>query len=323
MASSRSVGTRRRWRSALTARRCSWPTARGWALDPMCRLGKPIPGTFTNRRRSITSAGRWTALCPSSLGRTRRKWRPIRNKSGAIRHTRRRPCGGGAGGARGRLAGNGDTNLVMFGEDVAPNHHRLAREYVLLDNLYCNGEVSVDGHSWCDAAIATDYNERSWIQSYSRHGTLPGNREMGVPSAGFLWDQCRRAGLSYRSYGEASFLIPSQNRGRWRGGRDMNRVDDWVADLHEAEKTGSLQAFMVMSLGEDHTSGTTPGRPTPDAAVGSNDVALGKIVAAASRSRFWKQMAIFVIEDDAQNGPDHVDAHRTCGLVISPWCKRG
>jgi hypothetical protein len=99
-------------------------------------------------------------------------------------------------------------------------------------------------------------------------------------------------------------------------------VDDWIADLHEAERTGELPRLTIMSLGEDHTSGTTPGRPTPDAAVASNDVALGKIVAAASRSRFWREMAIFVIEDDAQNGPDHVDAHRTAGLVISPWCRR-
>jgi YVTN family beta-propeller protein len=224
--------------------------------------------------------------------------------------------------ASGRPAGNGDPRLVMFGEDVAPNHHHLARDYVLLDNLYCNGEVSVDGHSWCDAAIATDYNERSWIQDYSKHGKLPGNRDMGEPSAGFLWDLCRRAGLSFRSYGEASFLIPSENRGRWRGQRDMDRADDWIAEFHEAERSGTLPRLTIMSLGEDHTSGTTPGRPTPEAAVASNDVALGKIVAAASRSRFWREMAIFVIEDDAQNGPDHVDAHRTAGLVISPWCRR-
>src|SRR5438067_1683865 len=222
----------------------------------------------------------------------------------------------------GQPLGNGDPHLVMFGEDVTPNHHALARDYVVLDNLYCNGEVSVDGHSWCDAAIATDFNERSWIQSYSGHGTLPGNHEMGSPTAGFLWDLCRRAGLSYRSYGEASFLIPSENRGRWRGRRDLERVDDWIADLHTAEGTGELPRLTIMSLGEDHTSGTRPGRPTPDAAVASNDVALGKIVAAASRSRFWREMAIFVIEDDAQNGPDHVDAHRTAGLVISPWCRR-
>jgi len=224
--------------------------------------------------------------------------------------------------ARGRRVGNGDPNLVMFGENVAPNHHQLARDYVLLDNLYCNGEVSVDGHSWCDAAIATDYNQRRWLMSYSQHGTLPGNEEMEVPTAGYLWDLCKRHGVPFKNYGEGSARVPVANRGTWPPGRDMNRVDGWIQDLRRAEQTGDLPRFMIMSLGEDHTQGTTPGRPTPDAAVASNDIGLGKIVEAATRSRFWKEMAIFVIEDDAQNGPDHVDAHRTVGLVISPYVKR-
>ena len=225
--------------------------------------------------------------------------------------------------AQGKPAGNGDSNLVMYGEAVTPNHHQLARDYVLLDNLYCNGEVSVDGHSWCDAAIATDYNQRSWILSYSRHGKLFGNEEMEVPAAGYLWDLCRRHGVSYRNYGEGARRVPSANRGRWSGGRDMDRVQGWIEDLQEAEKTGVLPRFTIMSLGENHTHGTTPGAFTPDACVGSNDLGLGRLVEAATRSRFWKEMAIFVIEDDAQNGPDHVDAHRTDGLVISPYCKRG
>jgi len=225
--------------------------------------------------------------------------------------------------AKGRPAGNGDPHLVMFGENVAPNHHQLARDYVLLDNLYCNGEVSVDGHSWCDAAIATDFNQRSWIMSYSRHGRLPGNEEMENPAAGYLWDLCQRHGISYKNYGEGAQRVATINRGTWTGDRDMDKVQHWINDLHAAEKTGVLPRFTIMSLGEDHTRGTTPGAFTPDASVASNDIGLGKIVAAATRSRFWREMAIFVIEDDAQNGPDHVDAHRTVGFVISPWCKRG
>jgi hypothetical protein len=225
--------------------------------------------------------------------------------------------------ARGELVGNGDTNLVMYGENVTPNHHQLARDYVLLDNLYCNGEVSVDGHSWCDAAIATDYNQRSWILSYSRHGKLPGNYEMELPAAGYLWDLCQRYGVSFKTYGEGSRRVPSSNRGSWGDGRDMDRVKNWVEDLQEAEKTGVLPRFMIMSLGEDHTTGTKPDTFKPDACVASNDLGLGRIVEAASHSRFWKEMAIFAIEDDAQNGPDHVDAHRTVGLVISPYCRRG
>jgi len=225
--------------------------------------------------------------------------------------------------AKGRPAGNGDPKLVMFGEDVTPNHHQLAREYVLLDNLYCNGEVSVDGHSWCDAAIATDFNQRSWIMSYSKHGRLPGNEEMENPAAGYLWDLCQRHGVSYKNYGEGAQRVASINRGKWTGERDMERVQCWIDDLHTAEQTGVLPRFTIMSLGENHTRGTTPGAFTPDACVASNDIGLGKIVEAATRSRFWKEMVIFVIEDDAQNGPDHVDAHRTVGFVISPYCKRG
>jgi YVTN family beta-propeller protein len=225
--------------------------------------------------------------------------------------------------SQGKPAGNGDSNLTIYGESVTPNHHRIAREYVLLDNLYCNGEVSVDGHSWCDAAIATDYNQRSWILSYSGHGKLPGNEEMENPAAGFLWDQCRRHGVSFKNYGEGAQRVPSANRGEWTGERDMDRVKWWIEDLNKAERTGVLPRFTIMSLGENHTRGTTPGAFTPDACVASNDIGLGRIVEAATRSRFWKEMAIFVIEDDAQNGPDHVDAHRTIGFVISPYCKRG
>lgn len=224
--------------------------------------------------------------------------------------------------AHGNHIGNGDPNLAIYGEAVSPNHHQLARDYVLLDNLYCNSEVSVDGHSWCDAAMATDFNQRSWIISYSQHGHLPGNEEMSAPSAGYLWDLCRRHGVSYKTYGEGSRLVPSSDRGRWTGARDMDKVKWWIQDLQAAEKTGELPQFMIMSLGEDHTRGTAPGAFTPDASVASNDLGLARLVEAASKSRFWNEMAIFVIEDDAQNGPDHVDAHRTAGLVISPYCKQ-
>jgi hypothetical protein len=145
---------------------------------------------------------------------------------------------------------------------------------------------------------------------------------METPAAGYLWDMCRRSGLTFKNYGEGSQRVPSVNRGKWSGTRDTERVENWIADLQQAEETGDLPAFTIMSLGENHTFGTTPGKNTPDACVASNDLALGRIVAAASRSKFWKEMAIFVIEDDAQNGPDHVDAHRTVGFVISPFTCR-
>ena len=229
--------------------------------------------------------------------------------------------------AQGKPIGNGEPKLTMYGEKVTPNHHQLAREYALLDNLYCNSEVSVDGHSWTDAAMATDFNQRSWIMSYSGHGKLFGNDEMETPANGYLWDLCSRHGLSYRNYGEGAQRVPSANRGNWKallkGARDMELAQNWIDDLHAAEKNGGLPRFTIMSLGEDHTNGTTPGSYTPEACVGSNDLGLARIIEAASRSKFWKEMAIFVIEDDTQNGPDHLDAHRTVGFVVSPYCKRG
>jgi len=142
-----------------------------------------------------------------------------------------------------------------------------------------------------------------------------------------LWDLCRRHGVTYRNYGEGSGHVPSTSRGKWVGGfgmRDMEKAKFWINDLHAAERgEQELPQFTIMSLGENHTQGTTPGAFTPSAEVASNDVAVAKIVEAATHSKFWNEMAIFIIEDDAQNGPDHVDAHRTAGLVISPYCKRG
>jgi hypothetical protein len=129
--------------------------------------------------------------------------------------------------------------------------------------------------------------------------------------------------VTFKTYGEMAHLVPNANRGTWAGGRDKDRVSGWIDDLHRAEETGDLPQFTIMSLGENHTHGTTPGDFTPQACVASNDIGLARIVEAASKSKFWEHMAIFVIEDDAQNGPDHVDSHRTVGLVISPWVKRG
>ena len=225
--------------------------------------------------------------------------------------------------AAGKHIGNGDEHIVLFGEAITPNQHALARQYVLFDNLYCNSEVSVDGHAWCDAAISTDFNQKNWITSYTKHGHLPGNADTEATSAGFLWDSCRRNNVTFKCYGEGSWAVPSKNRGTWKGTRDPEKVTGWIKDLNAAEASGELPAFMIMSLGENHTKGTQVGANTPQACVASNDQAVGMIVEAFSKSKFWKESAIFIIEDDAQNGPDHVDAHRTAGLVISPYVKRG
>jgi YVTN family beta-propeller protein len=243
--------------------------------------------------------------------------------------------------------GNGDPSLVMFGRDVTPNHHKLAEEFVLLDNLYCNGHVSADGHPWSTMAYNTDYIARNWALTYSGRAGVQDDEDGDLSNApsGYLWDACARAGLSYRSYGEygrrvserdgsiriegavpglIGHMSPGFGAPRPGGGRtrDPERAETFIRELADFEKNNNLPRLMVMSLGEDHTTGTRPGTYTPRACVASNDVALGRIVEAISHSKCWSEIAIFVIEDDAQNGPDHVDAHRTVGLVISPYTKR-
>ncbi len=232
--------------------------------------------------------------------------------------------------ASGKAIGNGDPNLCLFGEDVTPNHHALARDFVLLDNLYANGEVSVDGHLWSNGAYVPDAVQRTWPSQYGSKGAPPINTgDFGDPLAetpnGRIWDLCDRAKLSYKTY---YYHVDKHRSDAWSkarkaGTRDYDLADIYVKDVAQWEKSGEMPRFMVMALSEDHTKGTRPGTFTPKASVASNDLGLGKIVEACSKSRFWKEMAIFVIEDDAQNGPDHVDAHRTVALAISPYTRRG
>jgi YVTN family beta-propeller protein len=240
--------------------------------------------------------------------------------------------------------GNGDSTLCLFPEDVTPNHHALAREFVLFDNLYADAEVSADGHEWSMAAYATDYVEKTWPGLYGgKGGTYPaeGQKEIAAPASGYIWDLCRRKGISYRSYGE---FVEYAVRGRSDTVMtkveslmghlatrfppydlkisDTTRARIWQQEFDEFERNGKLPRFQIIRLPNDHTSGTRKNMPTPRAMVADNDLALGMIVARLSHSRYWKECAIFVVEDDAQNGPDHVDAHRMIGLVISPYAKR-
>ncbi|MEP6755749.1 MAG: beta-propeller fold lactonase family protein [Chthonomonadales bacterium] len=230
--------------------------------------------------------------------------------------------------------GNGDPNLTLFGADVTPNHHALAEQFVLLDNLYCNGEVSQDGHPWCVSAYCTDFTQRSWVTSYSKKGQPVQGNQIQDPPGGYLWQSAGKGGLRYRSYGEYKGhptladheSLPFVGKGGPNmpaPGRDTERADIFIQEFKAYEAKGDVPNFMVMSLGEDHTRGTSVGAFTPKAAVASNDLALGKIVEAISHSSIWNECAIFVIEDDSQNGPDHVDSHRTAGLLISPYVKRG
>ena len=243
---------------------------------------------------------------------------------------------------------NGDPRLVLFGEKVTPNQHALAKEYVVLDNLYCDGEVSVDGHSWSNSAYATDFNEKQWPPEYGGHSNGSYDVHAMVPSAGHLWDLARRKGLTYRSYGEnaarastgttmeaapgAEGLVGhvSKDYGIGLQVRDTNRAavflkdfKDFEANYDSTDPGKRLPNYVVMSMPEDHTSGTTPGAYTPQAMVANNDYAIGQLVEAVSHSRYWPNTAIFIIEDDAQDGADHVDGRRTVGLVVSPYVKRG
>jgi YVTN family beta-propeller protein len=254
--------------------------------------------------------------------------------------------------------GNGDPGLCIFGEEVTPNTHKLAEDFILLDNFNVSGKCSAEGHQWTDASIVTDYiekNMRAWFRSY------PHVQEDALVYAptGFLWDNAMKYGRSVKIYGEASVpefpkkttwtdvynaylkgetveftnhttiepvkkilsqTFPSYGSHEFP---DVVRAEAFIKELKEFEamEGDHLPELMIMALPNDHTGGTRPGLPTPRAMVADNDLALGQIVEAVSKSRFWENTVIFVVEDDSQNGWDHVSAYRTVGLVISPYSR--
>ena len=265
--------------------------------------------------------------------------------------------------------GNGDPSLCIFGERITPNQHKLAREFVLLDNTYCSGILSADGHQWADTAFTTDYMERSFAGFPRSYVDGMGDDEvdaLAYSPGGFIWDNVIAHGKTLRDYGE--FAI---TEARWKDpakkgrpgfldyyrdfvnqtgateirsrpaieslrpyvvtntvGWDLNipdvfRAAQFIAELKQFEQRGELPNLCIMCLPNDHTSGTQAGFPTPDAQVADNDLALGQIVEALSRSRFWPETCVFVIEDDPQNGWDHVSGFRTTAYVASPYTRRG
>lgn len=253
--------------------------------------------------------------------------------------------------------GNGDKKLCVFPRSVTPNHHAVADRFGLFDNFYVSGIMSADGHQWTDEAMATDYVERnisSWVRSYPSDGT----DALAYAASGFIWNRVLNAGLTFRDYGEfvpsQPFVLP--RRASWidfyrdytrhthtvhfrqfvqlrqlgpyvnfdypgftQRISDQARADAFLEDLRRFERSGTMPNLMLMLLGNDHTAGTTPDYPTPRAAVADNDLALGRIISAITHSRYWKDTVIFVVEDDAQNGLDHVDGHRTMALVASAY----
>jgi len=232
--------------------------------------------------------------------------------------------------------GNGDTSLVLFGQNVTPNQHALAREFVLLDNFYVDGEVSADGHNWSLGAYATDFLEKSWPTSYGGRGgdyNAEGTREVANNKNGFIWDQCKRNGVSFRTYGEfaddykANIPVLEGNFCPYYTSwdetvRDTTRFNQWRKEFDSLLAVNAVPKLNTLRFINDHTEGLRVGRPTPFAHVADNDLAVGMFVEYLSKSSIWKETAIFIVEDDAQNGPDHVDAHRTTAYLAGGFVKR-
>ena len=232
--------------------------------------------------------------------------------------------------------GNGDTSLVLFGEKVTPNQHKLVKDFVLLDNFYVDGEVSADGHNWSLGAYATDYLEKNWVTSYGGRGgeyDAEGTRKVANNKGDFIWGACKKAGVSYRTYGEfaddykANIPVLENHFCTYYTSwdqhvRDTTRVGQWKRDFDSLIAINALPQLNTFRLINDHTEGMSNGRPTPFAHVADNDLAVGMFIDYLSKSPVWKESVIFILEDDAQNGPDHVDAHRSPVYIAGPYVKR-
>jgi DNA-binding beta-propeller fold protein YncE len=244
--------------------------------------------------------------------------------------------------------GESDPSLCLFKENVSPNHHKLAREFVLFDNFYVNSDVSADGHNWSTSAIANDYVVKTWPSNYAKRNPVygfEGGEPAAYPPAGYLWTNAASAGVSMRNYGYwvenkkepgadgvqidkvLDPVLAKVTNMKYRSFDtdypDVKRAQTFLDDLAQFESANQMPALMFMRLGNDHTSATAPGKIAPLAAFADNDYALGMIVEGVSRSKFWGSTAIFVLEDDAQDGPDHVDSHRSPAFIISPYTRRG
>ena len=232
--------------------------------------------------------------------------------------------------------GNGDASLVLFGENITPNQHKLVKEFVLLDNFYVDGEVSADGHNWSMGGYATDFLEKNWPSNYGGRGgdyNAEGTREIANNKGGFIWDQCKRSGVSFRTYGEfaddykANIPVLENNFcpyfTSWdQAVRDTTRFYQWKREFDSLLAKNAVPRFNSLRFINDHTEGLKKNRPTPFAHVADNDWAVGLFIEYLSKSKIWKESVVFIVEDDAQNGPDHVDAHRTTAYVAGGFVKR-
>jgi hypothetical protein len=243
--------------------------------------------------------------------------------------------------------GNGDPSLEMFPYSVTPNQHVLASRFVTLDNFNTDGIVSADGWSWSTEAGSNTYVDKNWPPDYGVYGRPYdfggfGNNEtaglMGRPTSSFFWDRLAQAGISYRNYGffmdKAPVVVPTSvpnlvghtdlNYTGWNlKYDDQLRMDEWMREFAVDKASGSMPTMQFVYLPQDHTMVTATQQPQPSSMIADNDLALGRLVDAVSHSQFWSSTAIFVVEDDAQDGPDHVSGHRTIAQVISPYTQTG
>ena len=238
--------------------------------------------------------------------------------------------------------GDGDPSLLFFSRAVSPNHHALAERFGLFDRFFCNAEVSSQGHIWSTAAYVTDYGEKTIPSLYSFRRDPNDRDDVDEPASGFIWNAAIRKGLKLRNYGEFGEAVANSSPVRYHSVKralepytspdypafnmkipDQVRADVWLKEFQQFVQRGDLPDLQIMHLPGDHTSGGRPGMPTPKAHMADNDLALGRIVEAVSNSPYWKDTILFVLEDDAQDGPDHVDSHRSVLLVISAYNRGG
>jgi len=238
--------------------------------------------------------------------------------------------------------GDGDPTLLFFPCEVSPNHHALAERYGLFDRFFTNAEVSAQGHPWSTSAYVTDYSEKMTPSLYSDRRPDRDEGDVDEPATGYIWGLAVKKGRRVRVYGELAEPVKNANPPRYRSSKpslrpftspdypsfdmaipDQLRADVWLREFRGFVSTGRMPALQILHLPNDHTSGARPGKPTPRAAMADNDLALGRIVEALSTSPFWKSTVIFVLEDDAQAGPDHVDSHRSVMLAISAYNRPG
>jgi len=238
--------------------------------------------------------------------------------------------------------GDGDPSLLFFPREISPNHHALAERFGLFDRFFTNAEVSEQGHPWSTSAYVTDYTEKTTSATYSDRRPGRDEKDVDEPATGYLWDLALRKGKSVRIYGELAEPVEGSNPPRYRSSKpaltsitsdeyppfdmaikDQARVDVWLKEFRGFVASGKMPALEVLHLPCDHTSGARPGKPTPRAQMADNYLALARIVEAISKSPFWKNTVVFVLEDDAQAGPDHVDSHRSVMLTISAYNRPG